>query len=167
MAEINSTPSLELINKLFEYKDGKLIRKITTASNAIAATEAGNFDVSQGYWRVYIEGKKYKVHRVIFFMHHGFWPKFVDHIDNNPKNNKIENLREATISQNLQNKPKPTRNTSGYKNVYFNKNLKKWFVTFKLEKKLNYFGYFDKKEDAIKKSIEVREQLHGEFANHN
>jgi len=65
---------------------------------------------------------------LIFLYHHGYLPKFVDHIDGNKKNNRIENLREATKSQNAMNQKVSTRNTSGIKGVMWHKRDKKWFV---------------------------------------
>ena len=49
----------------------------------------------------------------------------IDHIDGNSKNNKIENLREATLSQNCQNQKIRNTNTSGTKGVWFHKQSNK------------------------------------------
>ena len=63
-------------------------------------------------------GKMYLTYRLIFLMEHGYMPKYVDHINGDPADNRIENLREATAMQNGTNRGKQTNNTSGYKNVY-------------------------------------------------
>jgi hypothetical protein len=67
---------------------------------------------------IFINGKVYLEHRAIWLWHHGKWPtNDIDHIDRNPKNNKIENLRDVTTSENGQNRTIPKNNTTGYKGV--------------------------------------------------
>jgi len=60
---------------------------------------------SDGYYRMQFNGRFYRTHRVIYFMHHGVDPAglLVDHIDGNCRNNKIENLRACTQQENAQN----------------------------------------------------------------
>jgi hypothetical protein len=164
MADINSTLSKESLHELFEYRDGKLIRKNTTASNALAGTEAGTFDASTGYYRVYINGKKERVHRIIFLMHHGYLPKYIDHIDNDRKNNRIENLREATFAENCQNASRRKDNSSGYKNVIFSKNTNTWYVRIRANGELLIFRGFKSVQQANEKAIQVRSQIHKNFA---
>ena len=58
----------------------------------------------KGYPRCKIEGKAYRLHRLAWLYEYGVLPeKFIDHIDGNPKNNRISNLRECNNSENLQN----------------------------------------------------------------
>lgn len=58
-----------------------------------------------GYWYTCFKGKHLLVHRIIWAMHHGRWPKAeIDHIDCDPSNNRLENLREATHAQNASNR---------------------------------------------------------------
>jgi len=112
-------------------------------------------------------GKSYQVicSRIIFLLHYGYLTKrkFIDHIDNNPLNNKIENLRECTTSQNQQNRKISNKNTSGHKGVHWRKLTGKWQVKLKLNGKTYYFGHFVNKEDAIKVAIKERKKLHGQF----
>ena len=76
-------------------------------------------------------------------MNHGELPEFIDHIDGNSLNNRIENLREATNSQNCMNGKLRKTNKSGHKNVYWHKSAKKWSVEIKVFGKKKYFGLFD------------------------
>lgn len=79
---------------------------------------------SHGYIRVSKDGKRYLAHRVAFLFMTGEWPKDdIDHKDQDRTNNKWDNLRECSRSQNLGNQRK-TRGSSIYKGV--TKNRGRW-----------------------------------------
>ena len=120
----------------------------------------------KNYFRVTIFYKLYGVHRIIFFMHNNYLPKIIDHIDGNPKNNNINNLREANNCSNMWNSKLHSRNTSKYKNVIFRKDRNKWTCRFKVNGKNIMRGAFNTAEEANLYAINLRNELHGEFANH-
>jgi hypothetical protein len=161
MADIDST----LLHQLFEYKDGFLVHKNTKSWNAKSGQRTGYLN-KIGYEVTVVNKKRYYNHRLIFMMFYGYMPKIIDHIDKNPANNCIENLREASRSQNNQNSKKPKSNTSGYKNVDWHIRRKKWRVKLKVNKKIIYIGHFDDIELANLVAIEARNKYHGEFARH-
>jgi hypothetical protein len=107
----------------------------------------------------------FKCSSIIFLLHNGYLTKnmFVQHIDHNPFNNKPDNLRECTRSQNTQSNKLRKNNTSGHKGVFLTRDKLKWYVAIKLNGKSHYFGTYQNKEDAIKASIEARKKIHGEF----
>lgn len=79
-------------------KDGRQLHK-----------PAGHADRT-GYRRVMINYKMYLAHRLIWLLHYGEWPKqHIDHIDGNPGNNRLENLRDVSRSVNLRNNWKARR----------------------------------------------------------
>lgn len=86
----------------------------------------------------------------------------VDHINRNPLDNRRENLRLCTHSQNGANKA-PVKSKSGYKNVYQSYPTR-WQVKAKIRGKIVYFGSFRSLQEAVVKSNEVLSELHGEFA---
>lgn len=81
----------------------------------------------------------------------------IDHINQDKKDNRIENLRLATRSQN-------NRNSSGIKGVYWHDKARKWMVqtTDKLGRTI-YAGLFNDKQAANQRFNEIRSEVCGEF----
>jgi hypothetical protein len=88
----------------------------------------------------------------------------LDHKNGNGLDNRKENLRISTCSQNNQNRSKPKNNTSGIKGVYWNKRNKKWMARIQANHKVHYLGYFHELEDAATAYYNEAIRLHGEFA---
>lgn len=147
-----------LVKTLFYYKDGHLYWKKNNK-------KAGSLKPS-GYIVVEVNNKNMMAHRLIWMYHYGKLDKFIDHIDGNKSNNKIENLRLATKSQNCLNKKRTTLNTTGYKNVRFRKDNSKYEVRVTYNKKRLVLGSFDNLELADLVAKEARDKYHMEFANH-
>lgn len=128
--------------------------------------EVGSFN-STGYRRVYFFEVHYFVHRLAWFLYYGFWPsKYLDHINGNPADNRIKNLREATAAQNTFNKKKPITNTSGVKGISWHKRDKAWQAGLERNNKMIFVGYFKNLDDAKNAVEKKRLELHEEFTNH-
>ena len=155
--------NIPLFLKFLEYKNGNLYWKIAKSNKVKVGDLAGNKQPS-GHMRIVFDGKKYLVHRIIFFMHYGYLPRIIDHIDCDPTNNHIENLRAANYSQNLSNSKLQKRNTTGVKNV--TKVGNKYRVQIRANKKYINIGNFETLELARLAAIEARKNYHKEFANH-
>jgi hypothetical protein len=150
------------LRKILEYKDGELFWKVDRRKTKVG-DKAGR-KKSNGYCEVRIDGRLHGTHRIIFMMFHGHIPKVVDHIDGNPSNNRIENLREATYAQNMMNSKLPKNNTSGFKGIYFCARTKKWVAQCWTNNKKTKLGYFSDIQDAAKAVSEYRNSNHKEFA---
>jgi len=159
------TLSKEMLNELYEYKDGELYYKVTRAARARQGAIVGSIH-TQGYRVTKINNIEQKIHRLIFALHHGWWPLEVDHINGARADNRIENLRSANDIQNAQNAKLRKDNTSGVKGVHWDKVSKKWMVRVSVLGKEKYFGVFADLEFAELVAIEVREKYHGAFARH-
>lgn len=152
----------EYLKEVFEYKDGKLYWKVSKPNVNVGDT-VGNPN-GTGYLQTKVNYKRYVVHQLIFMLHHGYCPPQVDHIDGDRSNNRIENLREATPSQNSMNTKLRRDNRSGTKGVY-SKNGK-WAVQIRANGITRYRGTFGDLELAALVAEEARNKYHGEFARH-
>jgi hypothetical protein len=150
------------LHTLFEYKEGKLYWKVNR-QGVKEGKEAG-CKRRNNYVVITVNQKPYPAHRLIFLFHHGYLPEMVDHIDRNPNNNNILNLRASTRHENQYNVTANIRNTSGVKNVCWHKAKQRWMVKIKAGGKFHYLGYYLDIESAKLKAQEAREMLHKEFA---
>lgn len=158
------TISKEEVLSLFEYKDGSLYWKSNRSGvrkNRLAGSKLKN-----GYVHVSVNTVFFYVHRLVFLIHHGFIPERIDHINGIRDDNRIENLRAATQSQNLWNMKMRGSNTSGVKGVHFCKKKKKWIAKFNMYYKTYYAGEFHTIKEAEAAVIKKREELQKEFARH-
>jgi hypothetical protein len=155
-------------DSMFEYRNGVLYWKIDNCRNKTKGKPAGCIggDVRYKYLQTSVNKVLIKNHRIIFLLHHGYMPSVIDHINGDTLDNRIENLREATIPENGYNSKLMSNNTSGYKGVTWSKQSRKWLVRVSKEKKRINIGYFESLEQASLAAINARVLLNGEFARH-
>jgi len=108
---------------------------------------------------IYIDNKQYRLSRIIYKAHNKDWEidnssmnNFIDHINKNSLDNRIENLRVLTHQQNQFN-----RNAKGYS---FDKRNNKWHARIMINGKAKYLGYFKKEEDAKQAYLKAKEIYH-------
>jgi len=156
---------LDKLNEYLSYEDGRLIWIKKSSKNTVIGSTAGHTRPSK-YMTLKFDHKMYLLHRVVFFIHHGYFPKYVDHINGVRNDNRIENLRECTHSQNHQNKSLGATNKSGYKGVSKAK-CNKWRARIKKDGKEFHLGTFDTVEKAAKAYNEKAIEIFGKFAHLN
>jgi hypothetical protein len=126
----------DLLKEIFELRDGVLYRDGEIAGDL----------TPKGYWRVQIGDHKYFRAKIVWCMVHGNWPKEVDHRNRQRSDDRIENLREATHSQNIAHQP-PRKRTTGLPNgVYRHRN--KYRVRMRIGGKMTCFPVVDTPEEA-------------------
>jgi hypothetical protein len=119
-----------------------------------------------GYRRVCVYGTRYEAHRLIWLIVHGHWPKHqIDHIDGNPLNNRIENLRDVPHSENCRNQRLHAHNTSGHAGVSWETGKRRWTAQIISRGKTIHLGSFHDKNEAIA-ARQLAEQQHGFHPNH-
>jgi hypothetical protein len=115
--------------------------------------------LNNGYLQTQLDHKTYKVHRIAFCLYYGRWPDgLVDHIDGNRTNNRKDNLREASDSENKLNQISLyCTNTSGHTGVYWCPDRGKWKAQAQVDNVTRYGGQFDTYEEAVeaRKKLEV------------
>lgn len=123
--------------------------KTHSKSPVIIGSELKNTD-KDGYLRVSLFCKYYKLHRLAWFYVFGHWPKNqIDHINCNKKDNRINNLRDVSQSQNMQNIHTSNCNKeSGLpRGIYFE--LGKYRARIKSNNVIKNLGSFDSLSDAV------------------
>jgi citrate synthase len=118
----------------------------------------------RGYLIAQLEKNRIHVHRLIWLYHYGELPKLIDHINRNSKDNRIENLRLATSSQNSHNSKKILGKHLP-KGITYQKKDKLYRCFIKVED-VKYNKAFKSLEDAKKWIMYMRNKLHGDFACH-
>ena len=154
----------EYLNSIFEYRDGRLFWKKSSQRRKIG-DKAGSI-VKNKYIQIEHKNSKFLAHRTIFKMFHGETPAFVDHINGNTFDNKIENLRCATQAQNSQNSKIRIDNFWGVKGISFDKRSNKWGASVMVNNQAHWCGTYGSIELAESAVKSKREQLHREFARH-
>lgn len=158
------TNQAERFRYLFDYNPltGALSWKNPTARNIKKDQAAGSKD-RYGYRKLIADGKTLLAHRVIWCMCHGEMPKgLIDHINGDRVDNRIENLRIATKSQNSVNSNK-VRGATGFKGIT---RLKSGMFRTQIKSRgrVRYLGSFAEAEEALEVFELAHQLVHGEFS---
>jgi len=145
---------------LYEPSTGWLIRRKTVQHRAKAGMVPG-CPSTQGHLQIVVNGCPQLAHRLVWLYHYGYFPKMIDHINRNPADNRIENLREADKKLNAINSGLISTNTSGYKGVHYFRHgprVKRWRATIINDGKTISLGYHMTKEEAYeaRKKAEIK-----------
>jgi len=160
--DITHSEAMELFR--YDEADGCLYWLKDRKSVAKAGSKVGCVHHT-GYLKTKVKGKNLLVHRLIWFLVHGEWPSDkLDHINGDKRDNRINNLREATQSQNRCNSKLQKNNTSGYKGVSYNKVSGKYMAGIQVNKKPIYLGLYDTPEQAYQAYCDAAKEHHGEYA---
>ena len=121
---------------------------------------------TKGYICALCDNKRTLMHRLITNCPDNM---VVDHIggEETRSDNRKQNLRICTISQNNMNRKMTNRNTSGVVGVSWDKNKKKWEATIRINKKQIHLGLFDNFEDAVATRKQAEEKYFGEYSYDN
>ncbi len=120
---------------------------------------------ADGYRSITINRSRHLAHRMAWVITHGEWPVgVIDHINGDPSDNRIANLRAATHSENMRNARKSCRNTSGHKGVAWDRRSRRWRVKLNSEGKDKHIGVYRNIADAVAAYAVASRRYHGEFS---
>ena len=152
-------PSQERLRELFDYDQGLLVRKNRNYG------VRKRLSSSKEYRSTTIDYVQYQHHRLVWIWHNGDPGQMVvDHITRDRHDDRIENLRLATYSENRRSSGMFSTNTSGYKGVTFEKRVGRWKAYIYLNNKRKHLGMFPTKEEAAACYQKAAAEMHGEFA---
>ena len=133
----------EELHRLFDYKDGHLYWKIKPSKCTSIGDKVGCLDTHNLYIKSSYKDKNYLVHRLVFACHYGYFPKMIDHINGIRFDNRIENLRVVSSTQNALNR-------STAKGVYKHQNKFRARIKDIITHKEVHLGYFISEVEAHK-----------------
>lgn len=136
----------EELHRLFELRDGNLYWKVKVKTKG-PGDLAGGVNKKNPYWRIKIRGRSYKRSRLMWIYVHGedSYPNFVDHINRDPTDDRIENLRLVTHSENQRNR---SWGASKKRYVYHENNKWRARPTVSNGKRI-HLGSFETEAEAI------------------
>jgi hypothetical protein len=111
---------------------------------------------------VKINDRTYGAHRICWVLFHGKWPKYeIDHINGDPSDNSIKNLRDVSRTVNQQNRKKAqTNNSSGLLGVYLRANRNNYVAQIRINGKGKYLGSFDTAAEAHQAYLKAKRKHH-------
>jgi len=130
-------------------KTANIERSVKYWNKRYAGKETAICQDGRGYFKCKINQIHYGAHRVAWALYHGEWPdKQIDHINGNPLDNRIKNMRVVSTRENGKNRKRPSTNTSGIIGVSWNKRQSKWVSQICVNYKKIFLGCYDNITDA-------------------
>jgi hypothetical protein len=129
----------------------------------VAGRVAGSV-AANGYRVVTIRPHWIHVHRAIWALVHGAWPAaYIDHVNGDRLDNRIGNLREATMSQNLANRGAQSNSRSGIKGVSLESFTGRWKASIQRDGRTFNLGRYDTMQEAAAAYRAAAERMYGAF----
>lgn len=129
----------------------------------LTAKPAGYIN-DKGYRVIKIQRVRYFAHRLAWFYMHGMWPEVIDHINCQPGDNRIDNLRAASRTENARNRKTHANSALGLKGVHLTPEGR-YKADIWLGRRHILLGFFETAAAAAEARKAATLRLHGEFAN--
>lgn len=148
------------LKEIFDYREGRLIWR---RKGRMFGKEAGCL-MSNGYWQIMLNNKNRTRHRLVWEWHNGEIPEglFIDHINRNKSDDRIENLRLSTPAQNIRNS-KHSTGSSQYRGVSYCKRTKSYEAYGHLGRRKIHLGRFKTETQALIARNDFVKSNHGKF----
>jgi hypothetical protein len=161
MTKLNAGRLREVLS--YDPETGAFTWLVSTARHRRIGDVAGC--VKDGYRQIGIDGRRYRAHRLAWLWMTGEWPSAeIDHINGDPADNRIANLRPATSSQNKANARLRSDNSSKLKGVSYDRQRQKWLARIVLAGRARNLGRFTDPAAAHAAYAEAAAKHFGEFA---
>ena len=130
--------------------------------------ESGCYRKVRKYVSIRFNNKEYRAHKLAWFYVYGEWPSHeIDHINGDPWDNRIINLRLATREENARNRKTHRNSVTGYKGVFENKRDGGYRAYIRVQGKSKFLGNFDSAEMAALVYDSAAKKYYKEFARLN
>ena len=154
--------SQEILKEVITYnrETGDMRWRVSTSARSIKGSAVGS--VNENRVSVHVLGNRTRLHRLAWLYEYGYLPDTdIDHVDTNPQNNAISNLRLATKKQNRENVRLPNKNNqAGYRGVFFSKKDNLFIAKITHNYKSISVGYFKSAKEASDAYIKAKRRLH-------
>lgn len=161
---VKTLPAQSRLQELFDPKSGVLTWRVSNSKRVKVGQRAGAARPC-GRRVVSVDGVRYREHRIIWKLVTGEEPAaFIDHRDIDGGNNRWENLRTATNSQNMANRGVQSNSSSGLKWAYFHAASGRWLSRIQKDGVDYPLGYWPTAEAAHAAGARKAAELFGEFA---
>lgn len=159
-------PSADRLNELFELVGSDLVAK--KSRGCVKSGSVCGYKRKDGYIRVKVDGALVMAHRVVWKMYNGDEPTFIDHINGDRSDNRLENLRAVTSSDNKSNESLRIDSTSGFIGVTWytttiSTKTAKWVAKIAKEGNEKHIGYYIELKDAVLAYNAECLKLHGDY----
>lgn len=152
--------SAQQLREVLHYcpETGVFTWRVSTSN--IKGGDVAGYKRPDGRIDIRVLDRLYKAHRLAWLHVHGEWPVGqIDHINGDPGNNALANLRDVSQSVNLQNQRRArSHNTSGFMGV--SRNGEGWMARIVVDGKMHHIGTFETPEFAHIAYLETKRRLH-------
>ena len=154
------TVPIDRLRELLKYSpdNGSIVWAKTSSNRAVAGSPAGCLSGNRRVLRV--DGVLLKAHRVAWALNFGEWPnKLIDHINGDPTDNRLCNLRACSHGENMQNMRK-ARSDSQSKMIGAQKDRNRWVANIRIDGRKSYLGSFGTAKEAHEAYVIAKRRIH-------
>jgi hypothetical protein len=151
-----------LLKRVIEYDPATgVFRWKDPGANRMKLGDVAGTVRTDGYCLVCIAGTTFLAHRLAWIYSFGHWPKLdLDHINGDPSDNRLVNLREVDHTSNMQNRKRQTNNLSGAPGVYWDSKRERWIAAIHARGVRYHLGSFKDFVVATEKYAAAKKHLH-------
>lgn len=159
-----SPVTVEHLRSVLSYdKETGLFTWIRSNNNRIKVGDVAGSRDKHGYVHIRISMRYYMAHRLAWLYAYGVWPSGdIDHIDGNPANSSLSNLRDVSRTMNMQNQRRAQISSrTGLLGAWFDKKYSRWQSQITLPGgKRKHLGYFNSADAAHAAYVAAKRQFH-------